>query len=61
VVSRRKQGRRIAVWRKYAARNDRLVAGQPHTYRIEHPMRTNPGFFRAEGFNTGRFDLRHGA
>lgn len=61
MTSRRKRNQRLRIWRKYAIRNDRLVAGQPHTYRIEHPMRTNPGFFRAEGWNTDRFDLRHGA
>jgi hypothetical protein len=63
MTSRRKRLRRIAIWRAYQRRNDRLV-GDQWKRRIGHPMRTNQGYFRAEGFDTRHRwwrELRHGA
>jgi len=60
-ISRREQERRMRRWLRYAVRNDALVRGQVLTHDIRHPIRTNPGFFRAEGWSTGaRDELRHG-
>jgi hypothetical protein len=62
-MSNRKRQAKMRVWRAYQQHCDGLVAGQPHTAGVLHPMRTTPGFFRAEGWDTDnpRTDLRHGA
>jgi hypothetical protein len=59
-VSNSKRAKRVRQWRLYQAKCDRLVAHQSLTSRIQHPMHTTPGFFRAEGWPTDRYDLRHG-
>lgn len=64
-MSRRKHARRLARWRRYVARYDRLLRGQQRPVQPGSPMRVTPGFFRAEGWRGyamgPRGDLRHGA
>lgn len=59
MASERRKARRYLRWLRYQERCDRLVEEQ-RRHRIGHPMRATPGFFRAEGWDTDRFDLRHG-
>jgi hypothetical protein len=63
MTNKRKRARRLTVWRRYQARIDRLTERQPMTADCLAPMRSNAGFFRAEGWNTDdvRSFLRHGA
>ena len=63
MASNRKRARRLAVWCRYLARFDRLTEYQPMTAGCLAPVRANPGYFRAEGWNTDdvRSHLRHGA
>jgi hypothetical protein len=64
-MSRRKRARHIAVWRKYQRRIDLLAPQAPttaaYTTGCLFVIKTNPGFFRAEGWDTDRGHLRHGA
>lgn len=62
MTSKRKQDRRMLIWRRYQNRIDRLVRDQRQRFGA-HPMRVAPGFFRVEGWKTDnpRTDLRHGA
>ncbi len=62
MASNRRRARRLAAWIAYRNRCDRMVAGQSLTRSIRHPMRTTPGFFRAEGWDIGprNLELRHG-
>lgn len=61
MVSRRRRQRRIRLWRAYQHRLDLLTTNQ-HDAADGAPVRVNPGFFRAEGWNTGpSSSLRHGA
>lgn len=62
MASNRRRARRLFAWRAYVRRIDRLVEGQRRPSQPGSPMRVTPGFFRAEGWNTGpRSYLRHGA
>lgn len=63
MASNRKRARRLSTWRAYVRRIDRLVEGQHRPSQPGSPMRVTPGFFRAEGWDTGARSsyLRHGA
>ncbi len=68
-MSNRKRARRIAVWRAYQRRIDRLAPKAPtpaaYTNSCLFAIKTNPGFFKAEGWSKRTLDrdpsLRHGA
>lgn len=66
-MSNRKRARRVAIWRAYQRRIERLAPKAPtaaaYTDGGLFVIRTNPGFFRAEGWDLrGRHTLlRHGA
>ncbi len=60
-MSNRKYHRRLLVWKRYAARCERLVTGQVMADVVRCPVRTTPGYFRAEGWKTGADSaVRHG-
>jgi hypothetical protein len=66
VTSNRKRARRMSAWQAYQRRIDRLAPKPPttaaYTNNCLFVIKTNPGFFRAEGWKTGvRSILRHGA
>lgn len=66
MTSNRKRARRLNAWRRYQARIDRLAPKAPtraaYTEGCLFVIKTNPGFFRAEGWKIGpRSYLRHGA
>lgn len=64
MTSKRRRARRYLRWRRYQARMDRLTAHQHPDTRIMMPVRTNQGFFRAEGWDTRgrhRQSLGHGS
>jgi hypothetical protein len=68
VTSNRKRARRLATWRAYQRRIDNLAPQAPTTAAYTDGclfvIKTNPGFFRAEGWTRRsmlRTDLRHGA
>lgn len=63
MASNRRRARRMKAWRDYVRRIDRLVEGQQRPSQPGSPMRVTPGFFRAEGRDTGAWnvELRHGA
>ena len=64
MASNRKRAHSYAIWRAYLRRCDKLVKGQQRTSQPGSPMRTTPGFFRAEGWSRRAMDrsvLRHGA
>jgi hypothetical protein len=57
----RRAQRRMIAWTRYQARCDKLADRQPSSARIGNPVRSTPGYFRAEGWQTDRGALRHGA
>jgi hypothetical protein len=64
MVSNRRRARRLAVWRAYVRRIDRLVEGQVRPSQPGSPMRVTSGFLRAEGWDTRgihRREMGHGA
>lgn len=53
--------RRMYRWDRYQRRCELLAHGQRLTTGLRHPVRTTPGYFRAEGWKTdARSVLRHG-
>lgn len=69
MTSNRKRARRMNIWRRYQNRIDRLApqapTGRAHTDDCLYVIKTNPGYFRAEGWSRRTLDqdpsLRHGA
>ena len=53
--------RRMVAWTRYLARYDKLTDGQPSTCDLMPPIKTNNGFWRAEGWDTRKFVTRRKA
>lgn len=58
----RRAQRRMIAWTRYRHRCDKLSAKQQRDAPfVTHPVRTNPGYCRAEGWDTGpASQFRHG-